>query len=82
MNGDGRTDAFDVDTVCGAVHDGQAQFDFNRDGQVDLGDFEFFVGNVLRTHPGDANVDSVFDSADLVDVFRAGEYEDEMETCS
>ena len=28
----------------------------------------------MGTSPGDANLDSVFDSGDLVEVFRAGEY--------
>ncbi len=30
------------------------------------------------TQPGDANADGVFDSSDLVQVFRAGEYEDDV----
>ncbi len=35
-----------------------------------------FGNNILRTSPGDANLDGVFDSADLVQIFIGGEYED------
>lgn len=82
VNGDGRTDSLYIDMVCSAVHDGEAEFDFNQDGQVNLTDFEFFVGKVLRTHPGDANVNGIFNSGDLVAVFVAGEYEDQVDANS
>ena len=34
------------------------------------------IQNVLGTSAGDANLDGVFNSSDLVAVFRVGEYED------
>ena len=40
---------------------------------------EDFVHGLLQTWFGDSNLDGLFDSADLVDVFTVGEYEDDIE---
>jgi hypothetical protein len=53
-----------------------ADLDFDRDNDVDSADLEEFVNLVLRTHLGDANLDGIFDSTDVVDVLSVGEYEE------
>ena len=50
-----------------------------RDGQLDRADLDFLVTKQLGTTYGDANLDRVFDSSDLVRVFTAGQYDDGIE---
>ena len=45
-------------------------------GTVDRGDLDDLVSNILGTTVGDANLNGVFDSSDMVQVFQVGEYED------
>jgi uncharacterized protein YjbI with pentapeptide repeats len=52
-----------------------AMFDVNSDGSVDQDDMRGWVMNLKHTWLGDANLDGEFDSADLVLVFEAGQYE-------
>jgi uncharacterized protein YjbI with pentapeptide repeats len=52
-----------------------AAFDLNGDGMVDKTDHRFWVKNIKQTWYGDANLDGEFNSADLVAVLAAGEYE-------
>jgi len=52
--------------------------DLDGDMDVDLEDRTLWVHTVKRTTFGDANLDGVFDSRDLVNVFAAGEYEDSL----
>jgi hypothetical protein len=52
--------------------------DLDGDGDVDLDDRSTWVHDVKQTHFGDATLDGVFDSRDLVSVFAAGEYEDDV----
>ena len=42
------------------------------------GDHRFWVHELKNTYYGDANLDGEFDSADLVQVFEANEYEDDI----
>jgi hypothetical protein len=51
-------------------------FDVNNDGNVNVDDTVFWVHNLKRTYLGDANLDGEFNSADLIEVFAAGQYED------
>ena len=51
-------------------------FDLTADGLVNDDDRDEMVHNVLATNYGDANLDLLFNSRDLVIVFQAGEYED------
>ena len=48
------------------------------DGQVDQEDLRTWVTDVKGTWYGDANLDGVFDSGDMVQVFQTGEYEDAL----
>ena len=74
----GEVDARDIDLLCAASHLGgqNAFFDVDRDGAVSRADVDYLIEEILGTVWGDANLDGVFDSSDLVQVFRAGQYED------
>lgn len=76
-DGNGVLDSIDVDAISEAVRSGRtdAEFDINRDGQVDNEDLNTWVVDLKMTYFGDANLDGEFNSGDLVAVFQAGEYE-------
>jgi hypothetical protein len=78
FNVDGRIDRLDLDLLCAAIlaPESDAAFDLNRDGHDDFVDWAYFIGSIMHTTLGDANLDRHFDSSDLVLVFQAGEYED------
>ena len=78
LDGDGEITPADIDFACSAVKLG-LDYDFNGDGQVNNADVTFYVEEMLGTGAGDANLDGTFDSQDLVSIFRAGEFEDEIE---
>jgi hypothetical protein len=77
-NLDGTIDAADIDLLYTAINDNlvEARFDLNDDGSVDATDRDVWVNDIRKTYIGDANLDGVFDSGDLVDVFVAEEYDD------
>ncbi len=52
--------------------------DLDGDFDVDLDDRRIWVTEVQQTQFGDANLDGVFNSKDLIQVFQAGEYEDRL----
>ena len=52
--------------------------DVDGNGAINLDDMRFFVKQVVGTSFGDSNLDGLFNSGDLVDVFRNGEYEDQL----
>jgi hypothetical protein len=76
LNDDGQITTDDIDLLCDALHSGDAQGDLNGDGSVDEGDMDYLIQEILGTHYGDANLDGVFNSGDLVHLFSTGEYED------
>jgi glucose/arabinose dehydrogenase len=78
LNTNGLLDSGDLDQLTTAIRAGQTdpRFDMNQDGQVALTDRSFWVTNIKRTWIGDANLDGVFDTGDLVQVFQTGHYED------
>jgi hypothetical protein len=74
----GTVDAMDIDLLF--VQLGSAnpdvRFDLTGDGAVDDLDRNHLVHRILRTKYGDANLDGVFDSRDLVLIFQKAEFED------
>jgi hypothetical protein len=54
------------------------KLDLNADERVDNGDLTIWVKTLKRTWFGDATLDGEFNSIDLVQVFREGQYEDDM----
>jgi hypothetical protein len=80
FNADRMLNAHDVDLVCQAVRaaNNDRKFDLTGDLRVDRSDFDVMMGEILATGPGDANLDRVFDSSDLVLAFIAAEYEDDI----
>ena len=78
VDGDGDVDADDIDAMSTAIFQGtnELSFDLDRDGRADGADRTFLLRDVLRVPLGDANLDGVFDSSDLVQVFQAGAYGD------
>ena len=80
FNEDGRLDEKDIDALSQAVLDGgnESRFDVNEDGVVDDNDRQFWVRDLKRTWFGDANMNGIFNTGELVQVFKAGEYEDSL----
>ena len=76
LNDDGRLSEEDINRLCQAIHDGDEQFDLSDNGLVDTGDLFVLIRDLFGTSFGDANLDGLFDSSDLVEIFRQGEYED------
>jgi hypothetical protein len=76
LDSDGQITTHDIDLLCDALHNGDSSGDLNGDGALDDGDMDFLIHDILGTDYGDANLDGVFNSADLVQLFSTGEYED------
>ena len=78
INGDGQTDIRDVDLMCQQLHASEATADLNGDQVIDQNDLDYLVEQLLGTVVGDVTGDGVFDSTDLVEIFQASEYEDDI----
>ena len=52
-------------------------FDLTGDGAVNQADRDELIVRILDTTFGDANLDRIFDSSDIVHVFQSGRYEDD-----
>jgi hypothetical protein len=78
FDGNGVLNALDIDALSAEVRAGtnQATFDLTGDGSVNDVDRVRWVEQLKRSYFGDANLDGEFSSADFVDVFTAGQYED------
>lgn len=79
-NGDRIRDAGDLDLLRAAAEAGSedTQFDVDNNGVVDRSDQLAWVQDIFESSAGDANLDGVFNSADLVQVFQRGEYQDKL----
>ena len=77
-------EAADIDLLSSAVRNESAdlKFDINLDNAVDSSDREYWVHKEKWTYFGDANLDGEFNSADFVEVFQTGQYEDQIEANS
>jgi hypothetical protein len=54
------------------------RFDVSGSGTVDYWDLQWLVNDIYKTWWGDANLDGVFSTGDLVTVFQVGKYESGM----
>lgn len=52
--------------------------DFDSDDRLTRNDLEQFITVIRPTWPGDVDLENGFDSSDLVTVFQAGHYEDDV----
>jgi hypothetical protein len=80
FNGDKMVTAEDLDLLSAEVRldERRGWFDLNADQIVNQLDVSFWVHDLKTTWFGDSNLDGEFNSSDLVSVFQAGEYEDEI----
>ena len=80
LDGDGDLTTADIDILSVAVRGGHQDvgFDINGDGDINDYDRKVWVHNIVGTHFGDANLDGEFNSSDVVEVFSAGKYEDDV----
>jgi hypothetical protein len=76
LNSDRIVDAKDIDLLCASIQTGSPARDLNGDGLTSSADLDWMIHAILRTSTGDANLDGLFDSSDLVQIFQIGEYED------
>ncbi len=78
FDNDGLLTAADIDALTAQILAGgnDLAFDVNLDGVVSSDDRTSWVEGLKKTYFGDANLDGEFNSADLVAVLSAGEYED------
>lgn len=67
MTGDQDVTAADIDILLDAVHRASSvtYYDLDGSGQLDDGDVQFLVENLLGTQLGDANLDGLVDAADF-----------------
>lgn len=80
FNGNGMLDLGDLKQLDQAIATGTVDmaYDRNMDGRISVDDRAAWVHGDLGTYFGDANLDGLFDSTDLIQVFQAGKYEDEV----
>ena len=81
FNLDGQRNVADLNLLFAAIrsnNDNDNAFDLNGDNQVDGSDRDFMVVSLLGSTFGDSNLDGVFNSNDLVLIFQAGQYEDNI----
>ena len=82
FDGDRLISSNDIDHLCRAIIDGAStsdgDYDLDHDGHVDRNDVRHLVEDIAGTTYGDANLDGRFDSEDIVLVFQAGQYMDDL----
>ncbi|MCA9217450.1 MAG: hypothetical protein KDB27_30490 [Planctomycetales bacterium] len=81
IDGNGFIEITDVDALAKliAVRSANVIYDLDNDGTVSSSDRETLVRDILGTDYGDANLDGLFNSSDLVLVSQAAEYRDDIE---
>lgn len=74
----GVLDLFDMDDLLVRVAAGEnpVEYDLNNDTIVDSHDIQAWVKDIAMTWIGDVNLDGRFGSGDLIEVFKAGQFED------
>ena len=80
FDANGALDIADIDALSRAVRTppGDPRFDLNSDHKVDTEDQRVWVEDLAQTWFGDANLDGEFNTADLVTVFTANHFEDDI----
>jgi len=80
INGDGLLSVLDIDQMAAWLQQGLTDrvFDLNGDLQVNAADHQFLADRLMNLYFGDSNLDGQFDSADLIQVFVFGTYEDQI----
>ncbi|MCA9201255.1 MAG: hypothetical protein KDA87_27125, partial [Planctomycetales bacterium] len=81
FDGDGTLNVSDLELLQSVVRTDQnpRRYDLNVDRIVDEDDVRYWVHEIRDTYFGDANLDGEFNSRDLVEIFVAGEFEDQLE---
>ena len=81
FDGDGTLNAADANELVWQIASGtnDIRFDQNEDAVVDSQDLQVWVKETAFTWFGDANLDGEFNSGDLVAVFQAGKFEQDVE---
>lgn len=81
IDGDGAIDVNDVDFLCASLEkqDFEGLLDLDGNREIGFSDVDYMLEEILNTGPGDVNLDGVFDSGDLVEIFQKGLYEDGIE---
>lgn len=74
-NGELDTADLDLQAIAMAGDDHPQEFDLNDDDLVNFDDRLVWVNDLKHTWIGDANLDGVFSSGDMVQVFVQGKYE-------
>jgi hypothetical protein len=75
FNNNKTLDAGDLDLLSQGQKDNDLAFDLNGDGATNLDDRKYWINDLKKSWMGDSNLDSEFNSGDLVVVFTAGLYE-------
>ena len=80
FNADKELTVEDIDLLTSEIQHGEPRYWFDTDGNkiVDDADRTQWVHELKNTYFGDANLDGEFNSGDLVAVFSANEYEDDI----
>ena len=73
-----QLDAGDLGILAGGILNNDANYDLDGDADADQDDLSFWVRELKYTWIGDVDMDGQFESGDLVNVFIAAEYEDEL----
>ena len=78
LDGDRQVGARDLALLCRGIQSRDVGFDLNGDRLVNADDLNLMIEDILKTTFGDANLDRVFNTRDLVQVLIAGQYEDRV----
>ncbi len=78
LNDDQVLNQDDIDMLHAAIaaNARDARYDVDGSQQVDAQDASFLIEVVMDSVVGDANLDGIFDSHDLIEVLQAGQFED------
>lgn len=74
---DGELTAGDIDRLFAAIraNEQSPEFDLNQDGRVDHQDADRLIRHEFQSAVGDANLDGVFDTNDIILVFQSGKFQ-------